>query len=197
MPVALFTAQPPHVLWARHVAMQKAKVARRSAKHGHGVPNSGFYGRTLAGQGVHFNWQGDILKFLEIVFISLASFFRDWPSQWAKAAQALQWLQQGARSWESQHWYVILFRELKARCHQLQSRAQGASAFSFKIAEPHQVVGTELQQGGADINKHWSNSSFPSSSHAVEQALHQIQRGNQNGFGNLRGIHPGWSSGGN
>jgi hypothetical protein len=184
IPVSLFSKQPQNAFWGRHVALQKAKVARAQPGQGHGVP------RQFSGHGAQVDWQGAIVKFLQIVFISLTSFFKEFSKQWAMVAQALQWLQQGARNWQCQQCYGILFRELQARRQQLQ----GTSAFSFQIERPHQVVAEARQQGGAAVDKRWGNGIPSSPSQTIKQALFQIQRGDQNGFGSIRGLHPGWCS---
>ena len=120
VPVALYATEPPNVKWGRHVAVQKAKVARQYAKWGHGVPKASPYGRALTGHGALFTWQETIIKFLHVCYLTLSACCSETAKQWAMVAQALQWLQQGAATSQCQKWYEILYRELKAKCRQWQ-----------------------------------------------------------------------------
>jgi hypothetical protein len=186
-PVALFSDKPQNALWKRHIAVQKAKAARSNA-HGHGVPFfTKLYDRALArGQVALSNWKDATLQFLQIVWFFLSSCFRDCIKQRAMAAQAMQWLQQGAAAWQWQPWYGILFRQVQARCNAFKQGHRDTGALPFTTQKPHQVVGEALQQGGADIDKTRGNSFLSPASQTVRQALHQIQVGNKTGFVNFR-----------
>ena len=96
IPVSLFSTQLQNAFWGRHVALQKAKVATAQPGNEHRVP------RQFSGHGAQVDWQGALVKFLKLAFISLTSFFKEFSKQWAMVAQALQWRQQGAKNWQFQ-----------------------------------------------------------------------------------------------
>jgi hypothetical protein len=97
--------------------LKEAKVARA----GHCDPNARGHGlhKWFSGHGPQVDWQGAIDKFLQIVFISLTSFFKEFSKQWAMVAQARQWLQQGTMNWQCKQWKGILFRAMEAICQRV------------------------------------------------------------------------------
>ena len=213
-PKNLFSEKPGNVLWSRHIAVQKARAARartpgqitvhkamvaRSNAQGHGARfQSQLYGRAwAAGLEVLTAWGDVTLPFLQIIFIFLSSFFKDWRKQRAKVAQAMQWMQQEGSQWQTQPWYGFLFRKLQAKCRAYGPSPRGIKAFSWQAQKPHQVVGKALQQGGADFDKIWGNSSCPSASQTHMQALHQIQRGDSHGPRSFNRLHKCWGGKGN
>jgi hypothetical protein len=189
-PTALFANSSANALWTRHIAVHKAKVARAHAVRGHGAPDqANLYGRALeTGQCALFNCRDATMQFLQLVWLFIPSFFRQGAEQRAMVAQAMQWLQQGAAKWKGQPWYGIIFRQLQARCQAIRPR-RGTGSLPLQAQEPHQVVATALQQGGAAVNLRWCNSILSSSSQTIRQALYQIQRGDQNGFGSFERLH--------
>ena len=197
VPMALFSGKPQNTLWNRHIAVQKAKVARANAGKGQGRPFiAKLYGRALyTGQGALENWRDATIKFLQILFIFLSSCFREASQQWALAAQALQWLQQGAANWRVQPWYGIVFKTLQARCRANgQGRATGQCAFSFEAQKPEPMVAAVLQQGGTEFDNSWRLCSSAPAPPSLKQALHQVQGGNKNGNRNFTGIRQGGGS---
>ena len=152
-PLALFSGEPRNAFWTRHIAIQKAKVARRNAV-GQGAPtDSRLYDRARrTGHGALITCREVTLSFLQFMFFFLSACFTDTRKQWAMVAKTIIWVQQQAAGWRIQPWYAILLRQLQAWCS-ARSPRNGGISLSSEAQKPHEVVGTALQQGSADFNK--------------------------------------------
>ena len=173
-PVELFSGKPKNALWNRHIALQKAKVARAEKNLGHGVPFfKRLYGRAFSyGHGALSQWHDALSHFLQATWLFFSFLFRKSEHQRAMAAQALQWLQGEATKWQDKKWYAVMCRQLQQAKESSKPRGngrQGPSALASKAQRQSPLVDpTHQEPRGTGINNKWCFSISPS--HPSSQA---------------------------
>lgn len=157
-PEPLFADNPRNALRNRHIAIQKAKQARRNCKGERATFYAMICGRAMAtGQGALSGWMPRFKSFNSAGFC--------FPPVSGSKAHKRQWLPTQSSGYSKvQHsgntnagMESVLFRGMQARYNACKPRNK---PFVFEDQKPPQVVGGALQQGPIDFDKKGVTSSL-------------------------------------